>query len=986
MVKQKKIRKTSLIITGLLIFSVLLFAVCNTFISLAKNENEKIFAYSPFKTSQTSLNYNGGDGSKSNPYQIETVSALRAMRNEVNNGKTYGSSYFILTSNLNLKDEGYWTPIGVFGKLFCGVFDGNGYTISNVTLQKDFIYNGVFGNIRNAKIMNLQLKEITLTGFTSNTTYVGGLVGKVDGDSEISHVSITNSNLSLKKSTSNNSFALGGLVGASTGTRLTIKNCVSQSVSISTAKSDNYLHYTGGLIGFAERVYVSSTNSYIPTVISNSYSIGNELIDFKLIQTFQSGDTQKDNIIVTNSYADINQRSLFFGPHGNNNFDKVWDKEQLFQSLNNQWHPNTWIKYGNQVVLKGVDNVFFELDNSENIRIQSDMNYPYQKNYDRKITLTGINDRVVMDIKIHQSIYLNTYDNSNFTTLKQEANFGYYEKKSNYNVYLSFNISNVFGNIEDRQGFFTISPTLLLTKIDMPVVQKYYDITTNTWQITDGGNITNVMRASVINYDFIDKIIRQNDYLNHTYISEITEKRYEFSKAGTVAITITTPNFKITPEHLNLIADGYTLNVLYTNGFMFQTKADALTINNYWLSGKENPAVYTKNGMQFTSISLGAGSSLIMPSSGSFAFVGWSAVEQTEPLDFYGREIDDKYVPWKSDFTTQLIVERGNLTELNQNYEATGISVGTFENWDFKGFTPTKKLVLYPVWGGDTIRLYTYVFSHFNDKYVLKTNYYVGVSDAVSVSNFYRLNKNRDYLLTLRNKDGSLFDINNKGFVNINWRVAEINEENKLEDLIGIGFGSFSQDSQTTNTLFSEANRQTTVVVVLEPKTDIGIILKVGNLEFDNNLSFKVNDEDYVENETKLVYGEPYVITISNIPQGYHLSNVEITNGCITEIKFNSRTGTCSFTVDFLDDIELTFAFAEGLFKELLLCIILAIGIALFLIAIFLVATKDVRKKNPEFEKGLGFEGDNGGGNDGGNSGNSGKRKYPDMQWVTKNS
>ena len=77
----------------------------------------------------------GGDGTKENPYQISNASELAHLADKVNQQTAAPEyEYYILTDNINLGHE-EWTPIGLHdyeSQYFCGSFDGNGYTISDL--------------------------------------------------------------------------------------------------------------------------------------------------------------------------------------------------------------------------------------------------------------------------------------------------------------------------------------------------------------------------------------------------------------------------------------------------------------------------------------------------------------------------------------------------------------------------------------------------------------------------------------------------------------------------------------------------------------------------------------------------------------------------------------------------------------------------------------------------------------------------------------
>ena len=53
----------------------------------------------------------GGTGTESDPYQIADGAQLAYLASEVNNGRAYENSYFVLTADIDLNNKD-WTPIG----------------------------------------------------------------------------------------------------------------------------------------------------------------------------------------------------------------------------------------------------------------------------------------------------------------------------------------------------------------------------------------------------------------------------------------------------------------------------------------------------------------------------------------------------------------------------------------------------------------------------------------------------------------------------------------------------------------------------------------------------------------------------------------------------------------------------------------------------------------------------------------------------------
>ena len=80
-----------------------------------------------------------GTGSSSQPYLIYTEEDLRRVAEGVQAGNTYKDLHFSLSDNIALSEE--WIPIGTAETYFCGTFDGNGYTISNLKASEVIIWD-----------------------------------------------------------------------------------------------------------------------------------------------------------------------------------------------------------------------------------------------------------------------------------------------------------------------------------------------------------------------------------------------------------------------------------------------------------------------------------------------------------------------------------------------------------------------------------------------------------------------------------------------------------------------------------------------------------------------------------------------------------------------------------------------------------------------------------------------------------------------------
>lgn len=127
-----------------------------------------------------------GEGTKENPYALDSVADLQQFAQNVNGGNSYAGKYVALTSNIDFKDdEGIVADMQAIGTKetpFQGVFDGGGYTVSELYItdftgeeQDEYAgkYVGLFGYTVGATIQNVTVRNPYIVG----QSYVGGIVG-----------------------------------------------------------------------------------------------------------------------------------------------------------------------------------------------------------------------------------------------------------------------------------------------------------------------------------------------------------------------------------------------------------------------------------------------------------------------------------------------------------------------------------------------------------------------------------------------------------------------------------------------------------------------------------------------------------------------------------------------------------------------------------------------------------------------------------------
>ena len=238
---------------------LLILALCFTLLPTAVMAEESVGAWD----GSTAAAFAGGTGAAEDPYQIANGAQLAYLASSVNSGETYEEKNFVLTANINLKGLP-WTPIansfsdallgGSNYRVFAGNFDGNGYTISNVSIGSETtpFESDVFGlfGATEGKISNLNLDTVSIHGIAKIASigavvgFAGGLVGYSGGTIENCHVTGLTMDMSAPSNVYAAAYWVGGLVGALDGTQLINECSVSGSITEKAGKGS-----IGGLIG-----------------------------------------------------------------------------------------------------------------------------------------------------------------------------------------------------------------------------------------------------------------------------------------------------------------------------------------------------------------------------------------------------------------------------------------------------------------------------------------------------------------------------------------------------------------------------------------------------------------------------------------------------------------------------------------------------------------------------------------------------------------
>ena len=181
-----------------------------------------------------------GEGTSTSPYLLANADQLEDFMNSCGQGQIDScDDYVTLIDDINMNTRSE-TPTGDSSNPFTGNFEGNDFTIENVSMSgataNDF---GFFGRTSSAVIRNLNL-EVFISG--NSRTNIGGLIGHA--------LSTTIDNVHLTGSVSQGNASVGGIVGRySTGS---LRNS-STDMDVSGTSA------VGGLVGFANNPLIQDS-------------------------------------------------------------------------------------------------------------------------------------------------------------------------------------------------------------------------------------------------------------------------------------------------------------------------------------------------------------------------------------------------------------------------------------------------------------------------------------------------------------------------------------------------------------------------------------------------------------------------------------------------------------------------------------------------------------------------------------------------------
>ncbi|MBO4936739.1 MAG: hypothetical protein J6C90_00250, partial [Clostridia bacterium] len=176
-------------------------------------------------------------------YQIKTTTDMQNMASYYNEYSSIDEYYWILVNDIDISTDANgltinWTPIGYEGGVvsgFNGHFDGNGKTISGLTITEQYENVGLFGRMsNNATITNL---SVAGTINWDQATNVGGIAGFMADGAMLTNCTFTGTIIGYLNS--GNYAVVGGLAGK-----------YSKDTITGSANYDAYVYGTNNYVTF----------------------------------------------------------------------------------------------------------------------------------------------------------------------------------------------------------------------------------------------------------------------------------------------------------------------------------------------------------------------------------------------------------------------------------------------------------------------------------------------------------------------------------------------------------------------------------------------------------------------------------------------------------------------------------------------------------------------------------------------------------------
>lgn len=206
-------------------------------------------------------------GTLGDPYLIQNVGHLVCLWGNPSYYWHHGY-HFRQTADIDIAGSPWTHGIGDDTTTFDGTYDGNGFSISNLTVD-DTSHVGMFGVTEGATLTDISLVGVTVTGTgtapSSLYTYAGGLIGQARAATTITDSSVSGT-------VTSEGYSAGGLVGEAGSGTVIDGSWSSATVGFSSFSGSN----GGGLVGNGDLIAggLTVTDSYATGPVSGFAALG----------------------------------------------------------------------------------------------------------------------------------------------------------------------------------------------------------------------------------------------------------------------------------------------------------------------------------------------------------------------------------------------------------------------------------------------------------------------------------------------------------------------------------------------------------------------------------------------------------------------------------------------------------------------------------------------------------------------------------------
>ncbi len=183
---------------------------------------------------------------------ISTAEDLANLASAVAAGASTSGKTFVLLNDIDLSGYGNWTSIGSYSNSFRGTFDGNGYTISNLTHTTCNVdgTTGLFGYVQEATLENIKLDGVNITGFMGQGQYIGALAGYAY-ETSVENIDITGLNFNVDMNFAE-SYVGGAIAYIDSDTSSTARCIKNINIDGTISLGEDYQQTIGGIFGYVE--------------------------------------------------------------------------------------------------------------------------------------------------------------------------------------------------------------------------------------------------------------------------------------------------------------------------------------------------------------------------------------------------------------------------------------------------------------------------------------------------------------------------------------------------------------------------------------------------------------------------------------------------------------------------------------------------------------------------------------------------------------